>query len=103
MAFMDAIEERINAMVDRLQDICASYGLANQAAEELIIMNIFLYKFLNDRFIAVFNRFAADRGEIKDQIFKNDGRMMNAFSDAYPGVFAFEYEDTIDDFSKHFL
>lgn len=103
MAFMDAIEERINAMVDRLQAICASYGLANQAAEELIIMNIFLYKFLNDRFIAVFNRFAADRGEIKDQIFKNDGRMMNAFSDAYPGVLALEYEDTIDDLSKHLL
>lgn len=103
MVFMDAIEERINAMVDRLQAICASYGLANQAAEELIIMNVFLYKFLNDRFIAVFNRFAADRGEIQDQIFKNDGRMRNAFGDAYPGVLALEYEDTIADLSKHLL
>lgn len=42
MDLIDTLEEKIKRMADDLQAVCASYGLANQAAEELIITNLFL-------------------------------------------------------------
>ena len=37
-------------LIDELKSVCASYGLGNSASEFDIISQIFLYKFLNDRF-----------------------------------------------------
>ena len=37
-------------LIDELKSVCASYGLGNSAGEFTIISQIFLYKFLNDRF-----------------------------------------------------
>ena len=64
MDLIDTLEEKIKRMADDLQAVCASYGLANQAAEELIITNLFLYKFLNDRCMTNLNRITADKDDL---------------------------------------
>lgn len=42
--------KHIIAIIDKLKATCASYGLGNDGNEYKIIVNIFLYKFLNDKF-----------------------------------------------------
>ena len=37
-------------LIDGLKSICANYGLGNDGNEFKIITQIFLYKFLNDKF-----------------------------------------------------
>lgn len=41
---------RTKELIDELKSVCASYGLGNDGNEFKIISQIFLYKFLNDRF-----------------------------------------------------
>lgn len=41
---------RTKELIDNLKSVCAQYGLGNSAKEFDIIKNIFLYKFLNDKF-----------------------------------------------------
>src|SRR5437868_14733265 len=38
------------ALIDDLKGVCANYGLANDGNEFKIITQVFLYKFLNDKF-----------------------------------------------------
>jgi len=38
------------ALIDDLKNVCANYGLANDGNEFKIITQVFLYKFLNDKF-----------------------------------------------------
>lgn len=64
MPLIDSMETKINEMVDELQGLCASYGLANQASEEKIITNVFLYKFLNDKFMYNLKKFGDAIGVI---------------------------------------
>lgn len=42
--------EKAIALVDDLKSVCANYGLGNAPGEFKIITQIFLYKFLNDKF-----------------------------------------------------
>jgi type I restriction enzyme M protein len=37
-------------LIDNLKGICASYGLGNDGNESKIITQVFLYKFMNDKF-----------------------------------------------------
>ena len=37
-------------LIDDLKGVCANYGLGNDGNEFKIITQIFLYKFLNDKF-----------------------------------------------------
>ena len=50
---MDTIEitRKTKAMIDGLKAICTTYGLGNAASEYKIITEVFLYKYLNDRFL----------------------------------------------------
>lgn len=96
MPLIDEMETRINEMVDELQGQCATYGLANQASEEQIISNIFLYKFLNDKFMYNLKNFAAEIGETVEDLLKNENDELDAFYDTYSGEVAFTYEDTIE-------
>lgn len=96
MPLIEEMETRINEMVDELQGQCATYGLANQASEEQIISNVFLYKFLNDKFMYNLKIFAADIGETVDELLKNENDELDAFYDTYSGDVAFAYEDTIE-------
>jgi type I restriction enzyme M protein len=43
-------EQRTRELIDSLKGICASYGLGNDGNEFKIITQVFLYKFLNDKF-----------------------------------------------------
>ncbi len=43
-------ETRTKQLIDRLKATCASYGLGNDGNEFKIITQVFLYKFLNDKF-----------------------------------------------------
>ncbi|MBP6367990.1 MAG: class I SAM-dependent DNA methyltransferase [Nitrosomonas sp.] len=43
-------EKRTKQLIDSLKGICASYGLGNDGNEFKIITQVFLYKFLNDKF-----------------------------------------------------
>ena len=38
-------------MIDDIKTVCANYGLGNAASESKIITQVFLYKFLNDKFL----------------------------------------------------
>lgn len=42
--------EKTKTLIDELKAVCASYGLGNDGNEFKIISQIFLYKFLNDKF-----------------------------------------------------
>lgn len=43
-------ENKTKQLIDSLKGICASYGLGNDGNEFKIITQVFLYKFLNDKF-----------------------------------------------------
>ncbi len=43
-------EKRTRQLIDSLKGICAAYGLGNDGTEFKIITQVFLYKFLNDKF-----------------------------------------------------
>ena len=44
-------ESKIKQIIDELKALSAQAGLANQGEEERIITSVFLYKFLNDKFM----------------------------------------------------
>jgi len=44
-------EKLTKALIDDLKSVCANYGLGNDGNEFKIITQVFLYKFLNDKFI----------------------------------------------------
>ena len=45
-----SIKDKTVALIDELKATCASYGLGNDGNEFKIITQVFLYKFLNDKF-----------------------------------------------------
>ena len=47
-------------MIDNLKAVCTNYGLGNASSEYKIITEVFLYKFLNDKFLAEAKRVKAD-------------------------------------------
>ena len=50
---MDANQIMANTkkMIDDLKTVCANFGLGNASSEYKIITEVFLYKFLNDKFL----------------------------------------------------
>ena len=44
-------KEKTKTLIDDLKSVCANYGLGNDGNEFKIITQVFLYKFLNDKFI----------------------------------------------------
>jgi type I restriction enzyme M protein len=42
---------KTKSLIDGLKSVCANYGLGNDASEFNIITQVFLYKYLNDKFI----------------------------------------------------
>ena len=96
MADIFTLEKQIKLMIDELNGLSATNGLANQASEEVVITSVFLYKFLNDKFMSNLRDFAADIDMSVDEILKNENDEMDAFFDTYPQDVAFKYEDTIE-------
>lgn len=46
-----AFEKKTKELIDDLKSVCANYGLGNDGNEFKIITQVFLYKFLNDKFV----------------------------------------------------
>lgn len=44
------IKEETMALIDSLKSTCQSYGMGNDGNEYKVITQVFLYKFLNDKF-----------------------------------------------------
>jgi type I restriction enzyme M protein len=50
MSTSQEFERNTKALIDDLKSVCANYGLGNDGNEFKIITQVFLYKFLNDKF-----------------------------------------------------
>lgn len=96
MADIFELEKSIKSMIDELKGLCGDNGLSNQAGEETVITTVFLYKFLNDKFMYNLNKFAEETGFSLDEIRANENDELDAFYDEYSGDVAFAYEDTIE-------
>lgn len=69
-------EKRTRKLIDSLKGICAAYGLGNDGNEFKIITQVFLYKFLNDKFA-----FEAKRIDPKLAAAENWEQAIGALSD----------------------
>lgn len=96
MANYTELENNIKSIIDDLKGLCSTNGLSNTAGEEIVVTSVFLYKFLNDKFIANLKKFAKEVDVSFDEIIRNKDDYMDAFYDSYPQDVAFQYEDTID-------
>ncbi|PRA52554.1 MULTISPECIES: class I SAM-dependent DNA methyltransferase [Pseudomonas] len=56
-------EQRTRQLIDSLKGICAAYGLGNDGNEFKIITQVFLYKFLNDKFTFEAKRIRPELGQ----------------------------------------
>ena len=90
------LEKNIKSIIDDLQGLCSTNGLSNTAYEEVVVTSVFLYKFLNDKFMANLRKFCKDTSLDYDSVIKNEDDMLDAFYASYPQDVAFKYEDTID-------
>ncbi|WP_026659815.1 HsdM family class I SAM-dependent methyltransferase [Butyrivibrio sp. AC2005] len=96
MADVYEVEQKIIQIIDELKGLCATNGLSNQASEEVVITSVFLYKFLNDKFMANLKEFSVEIGMDYKEVLKNENSEMDAFYDSYPQDVAFTYEETIE-------
>ncbi len=96
MADILALERKIEQIIDELKGLCQTNGLANQASEEVVITSVFLYKFLNDKFMANLKEFSQEISMDYKYVLKNENSEMDAFYDSYPQDVAFTYDETID-------
>lgn len=90
------LENKIKQIIDELKGLCATNGLSNQASEEVVITSVFLYKFLNDKFMANLKAFADEIGMTYEDVLKNENYELDAFYDNYPQDVAFSYDETIE-------
>lgn len=95
------LEKNIKSIIDDLQGLCSTNGLSNTAYEEVVVTSVFLYKFLNDKFVANLKKFCKETGESYESVIKNTDDMLDGFYAAYPQDVAFKYEDTIDYLVQH--
>lgn len=89
-------ESKIEQIIDELKGLCQTNGLSNQASEEVVITSVFLYKFLNDKFMANLKEYSDDLDMEHTEVLKNGNYEMDAFYDSYPQDVAFTYTETIE-------
>lgn len=95
------IEGKIKRMVDDLQGLCSTVGLSNTANEEIVVTSVFLYKFLNDKFMYNLGKFAAEINMPVEKVLANEDDMLDAFYEYNSKDVAFAYEDTIQYLINH--
>lgn len=95
------LESKIKEIIDELKGLCQTNGLANQAAEEVVITSVFLYKFLNDKFVYNLKNFAGKVGLDYEGIMHYEDEEVEdelaACYDSFPQDVAFKPEDTIEE------
>ena len=90
------LEMKIKEIIDELKGLCQTNGLSNQASEEVVITSVFLYKFLNDKFMYNLKEFADEIDMDYKEVLKNENDELSAFYDSYPQDVAFTYDETIE-------
>ena len=90
-----ALEQKIKEIIDSLKGLCSQNGMSNDGNEERVITSVFLYKFLNDKFMYNLSQFASEVDLTVDEILNDKEGLLEAFYDAYAMEVAFSYEDTI--------
>jgi len=95
------IEKSIKGMIDELKGLCHTNGLSNSSHEEVVITSVFLYKFLNDKFMYNLNKFAEEMDWAVEDIINNKNDELDVLYDTYSGDVAFSYEDTIECLINH--
>lgn len=96
MANIFELENKIKLIIDDLKGLCQTNGLSNQASEEVVITSVFLYKFLNDKFMANLKEFSQELGKDYKDVLKNENDEMDAFYDTYSQDVSFTYDETIE-------
>ena len=96
-----SLETKIHQMVDDLQGLCSTVGLSNTANEEVVVTSVFLYKFLNDKFMYSLEEFSKEIDVPVADILKNNDGMLDAFYQYNSKNVAFAYEDTIQYLINH--
>ncbi|MFY0627006.1 MAG: SAM-dependent DNA methyltransferase [Reichenbachiella sp.] len=75
-------EKQTKALIDDLKSVCANYGLGNDGNEFKIITQVFLYKFMNDKFIHEVKKLddkiaqAEDWGKVLESYSEDDLEML---------------------------
>jgi len=82
------IEVQTKKLIDDLKATCASYGLGNDGNEYKIITQIFLYKFLNDKF-------GYEVKNVEEPNYRSRVRSAEKWEDALKAFSAVEYEDLL--------
>jgi type I restriction enzyme M protein len=82
------IEIQTKKLIDDLKATCASYGLGNDGNEYKIITQIFLYKFLNDKF-------GYEVKLVKEPLYHSRLKSAEKWEDALKGFTDEEYEDLL--------
>jgi type I restriction enzyme M protein len=59
-------ETQTKALIDDLKSVCAQYGLGNDGNEFKIITQVFLYKFLNDKYVYELKQLEPSLAEAED-------------------------------------
>ena len=89
-------ERKIKQIIDDLKGLCSTNGLSNTANEEVVVTNVFLYKFLNDKFRARLKTFSEDVGMSISDIMADPDGALNAFYDSIADTVVFREEETIE-------
>lgn len=100
--------DQTKSLIDSLKTICANYGLGNDGNEFKIISQVFLYKFLNDKYTFEFKQLRAERPdedidfinmeiEGKTAILKPEHLLKNLHAEQNNADFAKRFDDTLMD------
>lgn len=73
------LETKIKQIIDELKGLSSQNGLSNQAEEERVITTVFLYKFLNDKYMYNLQKFAEEIGCTFEELLKNKNDELDAF------------------------
>ena len=101
MTDIHVTEGKIKEIIDSLKGLCSQNGLGNTANEEVVVTSVFLYKFLNDKFMYNLGRFAEEIGMSVEEVLRNENDELDAFYDANATDVSFGYEDTIQFLINH--
>ena len=96
MTEIHELERKIKEIIDQLKGLSTTHGLGNQAVEEEIITSVFLYKFLNDKFMYNVNKFSEEIKVPVEDILENKDGVLEVFYSSYPADVAFEEHQTIE-------
>ena len=88
-------ERKIKQIIDEMKGLCSTSGLSNSADEEVVVTNVFLYKFLNDKFSLCVKAFAEDVGCKVEDVLAEGSEYRNAFYDSIADTVIFRENETI--------